>query len=357
MSSASGPAAPDLAPTPEIEATLREVVETLAPLDRPPCSPGERAGGGVAGDAPARGRRGRGRARGRALVGHVPADRHRARSRRRPRGAAVPARPARYPARCSPRATFAGIVDEAQNGPRVLRRLVRRRRTTVNLIARAGDRDGAEHARRARPSRRPPDGDAVRPDPPAHAPRARPARARALQDPLPQWWFGLAGPLATLLGRAPRPGRAQRLRAPGPGARRCSARRSWPTCGAARPCQGANDNLSGVACARRARRAAARPSDARPARAARLLRRRGDPPGRHPRVRRPSPPRARPGAHVLRQPRHGRLAPPRAARGGGAGADGGVRRALAARPVRRARRADRRSRCSAASAPAPRPTA
>ncbi len=36
-------------------------------------------------------------------------------------------------------ATFAGIVDEAHNGPRILRRLVRRRRTTVNLIARAGD--------------------------------------------------------------------------------------------------------------------------------------------------------------------------------------------------------------------------
>ena len=32
-----------------LEASLREVVETLAPLDRTPCSPGERAGGRVAG--------------------------------------------------------------------------------------------------------------------------------------------------------------------------------------------------------------------------------------------------------------------------------------------------------------------
>ena len=36
---------------------------------------------------------------------------------------------------------LAGIVDEAQNGPRLLRRLVRRRRSTVNVVARAGDRE------------------------------------------------------------------------------------------------------------------------------------------------------------------------------------------------------------------------
>ena len=34
--------------------------------------------------------------------------------------------------------SFAGIVDEAQNGPRLVRRAVRRRRTTVNVVARAG---------------------------------------------------------------------------------------------------------------------------------------------------------------------------------------------------------------------------
>ena len=34
---------------------------------------------------------------------------------------------------------MAGIVDEAQNGPRIVRRLVRRERKTVNVVARAGD--------------------------------------------------------------------------------------------------------------------------------------------------------------------------------------------------------------------------
>jgi len=33
----------------------------------------------------------------------------------------------------------AGVIDEAQNGPRVVRRAVRRRRSTVNVVARAGD--------------------------------------------------------------------------------------------------------------------------------------------------------------------------------------------------------------------------
>ena len=39
--------------------------------------------------------------------------------------------------------SVAGIVDEAQNGPRIVRRLVRRERKTVNVVAKAGD-PGAE---------------------------------------------------------------------------------------------------------------------------------------------------------------------------------------------------------------------
>lgn len=36
-------------------------------------------------------------------------------------------------------ASIAGVADEVQNGPRVLRRLLRRKRRTVNVVARAGD--------------------------------------------------------------------------------------------------------------------------------------------------------------------------------------------------------------------------
>src|SRR5262245_24960269 len=39
--------------------------------------------------------------------------------------------------------SIAGIVDEAQNGPRLLRRALRRRRTTVNVVARWGDPEAA----------------------------------------------------------------------------------------------------------------------------------------------------------------------------------------------------------------------
>src|SRR5207302_1367663 len=34
-----------------------------------------------------------------------------------------------------------GIIDEAENGPRIVRRTFRKQRTTVNVVARLGDRD------------------------------------------------------------------------------------------------------------------------------------------------------------------------------------------------------------------------
>jgi hypothetical protein len=104
--------------------------------------------------------------------------------------------------------TFAGIVDEAQNGPRIWRRLVRRRRTTVNLTARIGERIGVGSE----------DGDpstigtlVVL----AHhdAPQTGvifdqtiqrriyerwPQVIERYKTPLPQWWIGLAGPLCTV---------------------------------------------------------------------------------------------------------------------------------------------------------------
>ena len=40
-------------------------------------------------------------------------------------------------------ASVAGVLDEAENGPRIVRRALRRQQTTVNVVARAGDPDGA----------------------------------------------------------------------------------------------------------------------------------------------------------------------------------------------------------------------
>jgi hypothetical protein len=125
----------------EISDTLREVTQTLAGLHRPPCSPGERAAAewlakrlraaGVESvdveDEPswgafpplttAIGALG--------LLGSACAL-----SGRRAIGAAAAV------------ASIAALIDEAQNGPRIVRRALRRRRQTVNVIARAGDPAG-----------------------------------------------------------------------------------------------------------------------------------------------------------------------------------------------------------------------
>ncbi|HTA35934.1 MAG TPA: hypothetical protein VK761_04380, partial [Solirubrobacteraceae bacterium] len=120
-----------------LQATQRTVVERLAPLDRTPCSPGEREAAewlaarlaAVDGvevaleDEPSWGTfpptsTGLG-ALGVLAAALVLAG-------RRGLGGALAA------------TAFAGIVDEAHNGPRVVRRLVRRRKRTVNVVARLG---------------------------------------------------------------------------------------------------------------------------------------------------------------------------------------------------------------------------
>jgi hypothetical protein len=228
-----------------LEAVLREVVETLAPIDRTPCSPGERrAADWLAGrlaavegvevslqDEPSWGifpptATGLGLlgAAGAALV----------LVGRRRAGAALAA------------GALAGIVDEAQNGPRLVRRLVRRRRETVNLVARVGAGEGeaaegtlvvlAHHDA-------PQTGFLFDQTLQRRLHEVAPQLLERFKTPLPQWWVGLAGPLCTLAAAASR--------------RRGLARAGlligafgtaivadvWrnPTV------QGANDNLSGVA--------------------------------------------------------------------------------------------------------------
>jgi len=237
-----------------LEGVLREVVEKLAPIDRTPCSPGEREAadwlaarlervpgvevtledesswGTFPPTATALGVAGllasalvlRGRRLGGALI-------------------AV--------------AGLAGIVDEAQNGPRILRRLVRRRRDTVNVLARTGawGADGRGNG----------DVEAQQTGTVvviAHhdAPQTgflfdqtlqkrvyefAPSLLERTKTPAPQWWIGLAGPLLTIAGAATRRRRfAHAALAIGAFGTAIVAD-VWrsPTV------QGANDNLSGVA--------------------------------------------------------------------------------------------------------------
>jgi Peptidase family M28 len=233
---------PMSSPADSLETTLREVVETLAVIDRPPCSPGERqaaewlaarlrAVGGVEvalEDEPSWGIFAP-TVTGLGLLGMA--------------AAALTLRGRRVIGALLAAGTLAGIVDEAQNGPRLLRRLVRRRRTTVNLIARAGDRHGAGTLVVLAHHDAPQTGilfdQALQQGIYTRAPQV----IERFKTPLPQWWLGLAGPLATLIaalrGRRA-PAHAALLLGAAGVALVADVWRS-PTV------PGANDNLSGVA--------------------------------------------------------------------------------------------------------------
>lgn len=177
----------------------REVVETLARLDRTPCSEGEReaarwiAGrlGSVGGvqvaleDEPSWGTFPPTSA-GLGVLGIA--------------GAALVLGGRRALGALLAASAFAGIVDEAHNGPRIVRRLVRRRKRTVNVVARAGDPD-AEHTLVVLAHH-----DAAQTGLIFDQTLQRRVHERApwllekAKSPPPQWWVGLSGPLATFLG-------------------------------------------------------------------------------------------------------------------------------------------------------------
>jgi len=95
---------------------------------------------------------------------------------------------------------FAGIVDEAHNGPRIVRRLVRRRKDTVNVVARAGDPD-AEHTLVVHVHHDAPQTGLVFDQTlQRRVHELAPGLLEKFKQPLPQWWVGLAGPLSTFLG-------------------------------------------------------------------------------------------------------------------------------------------------------------
>jgi hypothetical protein len=231
---------------------LREVVETLAPLDRTPCSAGERQAaewlaerlrtvGGLQvelEDEPSWGTFPP-TATGLGAAGMT--------------GAALVLSGRRVTGALTAIASLAGVIDEAQNGPRILRRLVRRRQTTVNLIARAGEAsadgpDGAPGQARGTlvvlaHHDAPQTGMIFDQTLQRRLYERAPQVIERFKTPLPQWWIGIVGPLATLAAAA--------------GGRRAFARAGlligafgtalmadvWRS----QTVPGANDNLSGVA--------------------------------------------------------------------------------------------------------------
>jgi Peptidase family M28 len=246
---------------PPLEQVLREVVETLAPLERTPCSPGERqaaewlaqrlrAVGGVdvaLEDEPSWGIFAP-TAAGLGLVGLLGAAL--VLTGRRPLGALLAA------------ASFAGIVDEAQNGPRLVRRALRRRRSTVNGGARTGEGTGRAtdgHGAGGRGGAA--GGGAIdtlvvlaHHDAPQtgfifdqtlqrRVHQLAPRLVESIRTSPPQWWVGLAGPLCTVAAAV------SRRRGPAWAAGAIGALGAavvidiWRS----QTVQGANDNLSGAA--------------------------------------------------------------------------------------------------------------
>jgi hypothetical protein len=255
--------------TRSIDATLREVVETLAPLDRPPCSPGERAAADWLQE------------RLRTIPGtDVQLEQEHSWGTFPPTSAALGVlgvAGAALVLAARPRIgvllaalSFAGVVDEAQNGPRLIRRALRRRRSTVNVIARTGLRQPAPAADRTNTEAGGTDTEADRTDTAtertdtlvvlAHhdAPqtglmfdqtlqRNLHALAPELMDRMktspPQWWIGLAGPLCTVAAAIARR-RGPAWAAIATGALGCTLVIDvWRS----QTVAGANDNLSGVA--------------------------------------------------------------------------------------------------------------
>lgn len=259
----------------ELEDVLREVVETLARIERTPCSPGERQAAQWLGerlctlpgvdvqldDEPSWGTFPP-TATGLGALGMLAAALV---LRGRPRLGALAAA-----------ATLAGIVDEAQNGPRILRRAVRRRRSTVNVIARVEEWRGQE-ARRGAAGDGAAGARAERPGwtvPAAGAPSGRidtlvvlahhdapqtgllfdqtlqrrlyqlvPQLFDRIKQPPPQWWLGLAGPLCTIAAAARRRHRPARAGLALGALGTAAVADVWRSPTVA----GANDNLSGVA--------------------------------------------------------------------------------------------------------------
>ncbi len=183
----------------EVQTTLREVCERLAPLDTTPCSPGERRAAEwiaerfrAAGapdvaleDEPSWGRfppnvvaAGALGAAGEALV----------LAGRRLSGSLLAL------------GSVAAVLDEAENGPRLWRRMIRRRRSTVNVVARIGDHgaprtlvllahhDAAQTGKLYDQSLQ------------KRIQELFPGALRRFKHQPPQWWIGVAGQLLAVAG-------------------------------------------------------------------------------------------------------------------------------------------------------------
>jgi Peptidase family M28 len=182
----------------QIEQTLREVVERLAAIERAPCSSGEReaaqwlarrlaAAGAVEvtlEDEPSWGTFPP-TVTALGLLGVI--------------AAALVIKGKRLVGALLALASAGGVIDEAQNGPRLVRRGLRRRRRTVNVVACLGDSDAPSTLVVLAHHDAPQTGLLFDQSLQKRIYQLAPQLIERAKTPLPQWWIGLAGPLASVL--------------------------------------------------------------------------------------------------------------------------------------------------------------
>jgi len=196
------PAATSETPTasaapPVPEQTLHEVIEALAPIERPPGSPGEREA--------AEWLERRFRAAGVKQVeveqgphwGTFPPTAT-ALSGLGVTGAALVLMGRRVTGALAALAAFAGILDEAENGPRVFRRALRRKQSLVNVVARLGDPEAERTLVVLAHHDAPQTGAIFDQTLQRKAFEVAPKFMDRFKTSIPHWWGALAGPLATI---------------------------------------------------------------------------------------------------------------------------------------------------------------
>jgi hypothetical protein len=223
------------------EAAAREVIETLAPLERRSCSPGERAAAEWIA------------ARLERAGFEVELEEEPARPLYAPTMAGLAALGAfasllclagrRVPAAVISAVGLATVVDEAQNGPRIVRRALYPERRTVNVVARFGD-PGARRTlvvlahHDAHQTGRLYDQGLLKA---LH--RRAPGLLARMKTSLPQWWVGASGGVLTLYAAI----RGRRGPALAGAAMNLLGGASMAEVALNPVSPGANDNLSGVA--------------------------------------------------------------------------------------------------------------
>lgn len=222
--------------------TLHEVIEALAPIERPPASDGERQAAewlaarlSAAGAASAELESEPGwgifppTVTGLAALGTL--------------GAALVLAGRRLAGGMAATMALAGLVDEIENGPRVFRRALRRQRTLTNVVARAGETSAERTLVVLAHHDAPQTGLIFDQTLQRKLFETWPNFMDRFKTSIPQWWGTLAGPLATVASAL--------------SGRRGGARAGLLTGAVAtgllgdiwrsQTVPGANDNLSGVA--------------------------------------------------------------------------------------------------------------